>query len=120
MVQTAGTINVGTVDAISQLPPNLWGTTVNSGTNTLQTLKAGIGGSTIYITDLTISMTAGGTVAIYSGGTAAPIAGTWTFNANGGIVQNYRSPIFAATGSAIVYQQVGTSLMSISASGFIK
>lgn len=117
---TAGTITTGTVDSISQLPPNVWGTVINTGTSTLGTLYPATSGSTIYITDLTVSMSALGSIAFYSGGTATVIAGTWSFNANGGIVENYRVPIHAVSGSAVLYQQVGNTATSINAQGYIK
>lgn len=116
-----GTINVGTVDAMSQLPPNVWGTVINVAGTAFGTVKAGIGGSTIYITDLTISMgLVSGTIAFYNGGTANPLAGTWSFNTNGGIVQNYRVPLQLTSGSPVTYQQQGTAAVSINAQGFIK
>lgn len=118
---TIGTLGIGTVDAVSALPLNVWGTTINTAASAFGTIKAAVSGSTIYITDLEISMgIVPGTVALYSGGTAFVIAGTWSFNANGGLVTNRKTPIFATSGSAICYQQQGTATLSITASGFVK
>lgn len=115
-----GTINTGTVDTVSQTVPNAWATTVNSGTSTFGTLKAGIGGSVISITDLVISMSSAGTVALYNGGTANPVFGTFYFNANGGLINNLRVPVAFTSGSPVTYQQVGNTQTSIFAAGFIK
>lgn len=116
-----GTINTGTVDSISQLPPNFFGTVINTGTNLFGTIKAAVTGSVIYVTDLTINMgVVGGTVAIYNGSTGAPLAGTFIFNQNGGLVQNYRVPLQTTSGSALTYQQQGTASLSINVQGFVR
>ncbi len=111
----------GTMDTKSALPLNAWGTTINTAGTAFGTLKAGINGSTIYITDLEINMgVVGGTVALYNGGTANVLAGSWAFNANGGIVTNRQTPFIATSGSPVTYQQQGTAALSITAGGFVK
>lgn len=115
-----GTINVGTVDSVSQMPPNQWGTVINSGTSTVGTLKAGIGGSVIYITDLIISVGTASNVVLGNGTPTVPLAGTMFFNGNGGLVSNFRVPLVASSGSAIVYQQSANTSLSITAQGYVK
>jgi hypothetical protein len=116
-----GTVNTGTVDVISQLPPNSFATVINVGTSDFGTIKPAVAGSIIYVTDLTINMAVvAGSVAVYNGSTGAPIAGTWAFNANGGIVQNYRVPLQTTLGSALTYKQAGTASLSINVLGFVR
>lgn len=118
--QVVGTVNLGTVDAVSALPINAWGTTINTGTSTLGTLKAAVGGSTIYITDLIVSAGTLTTFALHNGGTANPIFGTTSFAQYGGVSSNFRTPLFGSVGSAITYIQSANGTMSITAQGFVK
>lgn len=118
---TVGVLQLGTVDAVSALPLNNWATTINVAGTAFGTLKSGIGGSAIYITDLVINnAVVAGTMALYNGATSSVVGGTWSFNINGGLVSNFRTPLFGATGSAICYQQVGTAALSITATGFVR
>lgn len=116
-----GTIESGTVDAISQLPPNNFATVVTTGTNTLGTIRAGVAGSVIYVTDLIISVGSATNVEIGNGGTANNIAGTFYFNANGGVAMTgLRVPLSTSAGSALVYKQSTGGPMSITALGYVK
>jgi len=117
---TIGVLSLGTVDAVSALPINVWGTTVNIGTSTIGTLKAAVGGSSIYITDLIVSAGTQTTFALHNGGTANPIFGTVSFAQYGGVTSNFRTPLFGSSGSAITYIQSANGTMSITASGFVK
>lgn len=120
-IARAGTLQAGTVDTISQLPPNNWATTVNTGTSTLGTIKAAVSGSQIFVTDLVISVGSATNVEIASGGTSTPIVGTMFFNANGGAVLNYRTPIATVAGSALVFKQsAAISPITITAQGFVR
>lgn len=120
-VLAKGTVAAGTVDTISQLPPNSWGTVVSTGTLTLGTIKAAVAGSQIFVTDLIISAGSATNVEIGSGGTSTPIMGTLYFNANGGAVINFRSPIATTSGSALVFKQsAAISPLSITAQGFVR
>ena len=117
----AGTIFVGTMDSVSQLPPNSFGTTVSTGTNVLGTIKAAISGSQIFVTDLIVSVGSASNVEIASGGTSTPIVGTMYFNANGGIISNFRVPIATVAGSALVFKQSSAiSPLTITAQGFVR
>lgn len=115
-----GTINTGTVDAISQLPPNSWGTTITSGTSVLGTIKPAVSGSQIFVTDLIISVGTASNVVIGNGGTSTPMIGTLSFALNGGLVCNFRTPLSTSAGSALVYQQSANNTLSITASGFVR
>ena len=118
---TTGTVAVGTVDSVSQLPPNSFGTTVNTGTNVLGTIRAAVAGSQIFVTDLIIAVGSATNVEIASGGTSTGIVGTMYFNANSGIVSNFRTPVFTAAGSALVFKQsAAISPMSITVQGFVR
>jgi hypothetical protein len=117
----AGTITTGTVDSVSQLPLNSFGTSINTAGTAFGTIKAAVAGSSIYITDLTISMSVvSGTIALYNGANSNLLAGSWAFNANGGLVNNYRVPIQGLSGSALCYQQQGTASVGITAQGFVR
>lgn len=118
---SAGTINTGTIDAISQLPPNAWGTVVSGGTSTLGTIKAAVAGSVIYVTHMIVSVGSASNVVIASGGTSTPIGGTYFFNANGGIVDTpINPPLQTTSGSALVYQQTANGPITITAGGFVR
>lgn len=122
---TVGTLNkgtvVGTVDVVSQDAPGAFATTIASGTSTLGTIKAAVGGSVIYVTDLVVSVgTVASNVTIASGGTSTPMMAPLSFAANGGMVSNFSVPIRTASGSALVYKQSFDGVLSITASGFVK
>lgn len=119
-VTALGTLKGGTVDAVSQLPPNSWGTTINTGTSTLGTIKPLVAGSQIFVTDITISVGSASNVTIGNGGTSTPMIGTLFFNANAGVVENFRVPISTSAGSALVYIQSSNGPMTITASGFVR
>lgn len=115
-----GTITNGTIDAISQLPPNYFTVTTTSGTSTLGTIKAAVAGSAIFVTDLLISAGTITTLVIGMGGTSTPLIGTLSFGQYGGLVTNFRTPGSVTLGSALVYQQSANNTLSITASGFVR
>lgn len=117
---SAGTINVGTIDTISQLPPNNWGTVVSTGTTALGTIKAAVSGSQIFVTDLIISVGSATTVVIGNGGTSTPLVGTLSLNQYGGIAMPFRIPLATTAGSALTYQQSVGCPMTITAQGFVR
>jgi hypothetical protein len=116
----AGTTNVGTVDSVSQLPPNYFNTTVTSGTSTLGTIKPAVAGSAIFVTDLIISVGTQTTLVIGMGGTSTPLIGTLSLAQYGGLVSNFRVPGSVTSGSALVYQQSANNTLSITAMGFVR
>lgn len=117
---TTGTLSVGTIDAVSQLPPNNFATVISSGTSTLGTIKAAVSGSQIFITDLVISCGSATNVEIGSGGTSTNIMGTLYFNANSGAILNFRQPLSTVAGSALVFKQSANGPLSITALGFVR
>ena len=120
-LQDIGTLNLGTVDSVSQLPPNYFGTTVTSGTSTLGTIRAASAGSAIFVTDMIISVgTLASNVVIGMGGTSTPLIGTLSFAANGGMVSNFRVAGSVTSGSALVYQQSANIPLSITVNGFVR
>ena len=95
-------------------------TVVSTGTNTLGTIKAGVSGSVIYVTDLIVSVGSASNVEFGNGGTSLPLIGTLALAANGGAVMNFRTPLATSAGSALVYKQsAAISPLSITALGFI-
>lgn len=119
-VPFTGTLSGGTVDSISQLPPNYFNISASTGTTALGTIKAAVAGSAIFITDLIISTGSATNVVIGMGGTSTPFLGTLSFAQYGGLVSNFRSPGSITLGSALVYQQsVGCSL-SVTCIGFVR
>lgn len=118
---SAGTIDKGTVDAISQMPPNYFWNVATTGTTTLGTIKAAVAGSAIFVTDLIVSVgTLATTVVIGMGGTSTPLIGTLSFAANGGMVSNFRVPGSVTSGSALVYQQSVGIPLTVTAGGFVR
>jgi hypothetical protein len=113
-------IDLGTIDAISQLPPNYFTVTTTSGTSTLGTIKAAVAGSAIFVTDLIISAGTITTLVIGMGGTSTPLIGTLSFGQYGGLVTNFRTPGSVTSGSALVYQQSANNTLSITATGFVR
>lgn len=116
---TLQNINFGTIDTFYRHVDE-WATTVNTGTNTLGTIKPLVSGSSIYVTDFIVSAGSATNVEIASGGTSTPILGTLHFSANGGAVMNFRTPIRTAAGSALVYKQSSAiSPLTITAQGYV-
>lgn len=118
-----GTVSTGTVDSISQLPPNSWGTTISTGGtggSNLGTIKAAVAGSQIFVTDLIISAGTVTTLVIGNGGTSTPLVGTLSFATNGGLVSNFRTPLATTAGSALTYQQSVANTLTITAYGFVR
>lgn len=115
-----GTLVSGTVDSVSQLPLNSWGTTISTAGSTLGTIKPLVSGSQIFITDIIISAGTATTLVIGNGGTSTPLIGTLSFAQNGGMVCNFRTPISTTVGSALVYQQSVANTLTITASGFVR
>lgn len=115
-----GTITNGTVITQGLRHADEFATVVTTGTSTLGTIVAGVSGSAIYVTDLTISVGSATNVEIASGGTSTRIYGTLYFNPNGGIAKTFTTPIRTASGSALVFKQsAAISPMSISCSGYV-
>jgi len=119
---TGGTLqnlNFGTVDTYYR-HPDRFATVVSSGTNTMGTVKAGIAGSAIYVTDLIVSAGSATNVEIGNGGTNLPLIGTLHLSANGGAVMNFTTPISTSAGSALVYKQsTAVSPLSITCLGYV-
>ncbi len=95
-------------------------TVVSTGTNTLGTIKEGVSGSVIYVTDLIVSVGSASNVEVGNGGTSLPLVGTLAFAANGGAVMNFRTPLSTSAGSALVYKQSAViSPLSITCLGYV-
>ena len=122
-VAQMGTLISGTVESlnIGRRHTDEFATVVSTGTNTLGTIRAAVSGSAIYVTGLVVSVGSSSNVEIASGGTSTPIAGTFYFNANGGIALTpIDPPLRTASGSALVYKQsAAISPMSITCVGYI-
>jgi len=116
---TKGTV-VGTVDAVSQFPPNPWQVTVSTGTTTLGTIKAAVAGSAIFVTDLIISAGSATNVVIGAGGTSTPLIGTLSFAQYGGMAYPFSVPGSVTAGSALVYQQSVGCTLTVYAAGFVR
>jgi len=68
---------------------------------------------------LIVSVESTGRVAIASGTPTSPIIGTMTFAANGGIAaMPVNPPLRTTSGSALVFNQSGTGVIGIFASGY--
>lgn len=123
VVVSVGTVLVsgGTIVANNYVyrHPNAWGTVVSTGTNTMGTVKAGIGGSAIYVTDMIISVGSATNVELGIGGTDKPLVGTLYMNPMGGAVMNFVQPLLVTAGSALVYKQSTGGPMSITANGYV-
>ena len=109
----------GTVDTVGLTHADKFGTVISTGTSTLGTIRAAVAGSVIYVTDLIISAGSATNVEIASGGTSTPIMGTAYLAANGGLVANFRTPLYTASGSALVYKQSTNGPLTISCLGYI-
>jgi len=68
-------------------------------------IHGAVSGSSLYVTDLVISVgTTAMQVSLHPGGTAnTAVFGPYTFAANGGMVSNFRTPRQITSGSALVY-----------------
>jgi hypothetical protein len=118
-VGTVQNVNFGTFDTFYR-HPDRFGTVVSTGTNTMGTIKAGIAGSAIYVTDLIISAGSATNVEIGNGGTSLPLIGTLHLAANGGAVMNFNTPINTSAGSDLVYKQsTAISPLTITCNGYI-
>ena len=115
-----GTVSAGTVDTISQFPPNPWQVAVSTGTTTLGTIKAAVAGSAIFVTDLVVSAGSATTVVIGMGGTSTPFIGTLSLAQYGGLVSNFRVAGSVTSGSALVYQQSVACPLTVYAAGFVR
>lgn len=116
---TVDVIAAGTVDTVGIVHADKWSAVESSGTSVLGTIKPAVSGSVIFVTDLVISALAATDVEIGSGGTSTPILGTVSFAANGGMVSNFRTPLFTASGSALVYKQSADTGLTITANGYV-
>ena len=108
----------GTVDSFYRHPDG-FATVVSSGTSTMGTIKAGVAGSAIYVTDLVVSAGTATNVEIGNGGTNLSLIGTLHLNTNGGAVMNFRSPIFTSAGSALIYKQSANGALTITCQGYV-
>ena len=117
---TMTSLVAGTVSTLGLTHADAWATVVSTGTTGLGTIKGSVAGSSIYITDMIISVGSASTVVIASGGTSTPIIGSLQFAQYGGMVSNFRTPIFTAAGSPLVYQQSVGCPLSITCQGYIK
>ncbi len=116
---TVGNLNFGTVDLFYR-HPDRFATVVSTGTSTMGTIKAGVSGSVIYVTDMIISVGSATNVEVGNGGTGLPLIGTLYLNANGGAVMNFVTPISTSNGSALVYKQsANISPLSITVQGYV-
>ncbi len=116
----AGTITNGTILTLGIRHADEFATLVTSGTSTLGTIRAGVSGSAIYVTGITISVQAASNVVIGNGGTSLPILGTLFFAGSAGAaVLPIDPPLRTSSGSALVYQQSANTGMSIMAIGYI-
>src|SRR3990167_8377410 len=115
---TLQNLNFGTVDTFYR-HPDAFATVISTATNTMGTIKAGVGGSAIYVTDLIVSAGSATNVEIGNGGTNLPLIGTLHLAANGGAVMNFKVPVSTSAGSALVYKQsTAVSPLSISCTGY--
>ena len=110
---------LASVPAVGARHADAWATVVSTGTSTKGTLKAAVSGSSIYITDLVVSAGTATNVEIASGGTSTPILGTLHLADNGGAVMNFVTPIYTASGSALVYKQSTDGPLTITAGGYV-
>ena len=115
---TVQTVNAGTVSTLGLTHEDAFATTVFQSGTTLGTVKAWIGGSAHYITDLAISVDGAMVTALYAGSTLQR-AGTYYFSQNGGVVQNYRTPIVIPAGSEITFRTIGTGLATLELKGYV-
>ena len=118
---TLGTIATGTVLTIGARHGDEFATVVQGTGTATGTIRAAVSGSAIYVTTLIISAgTATTNIVVASGTPTIPILGTQTFAANGGIMAApLDPPLRTVSGSALVWQQNGTSNVSITATGYI-
>src|SRR3990167_5146562 len=125
VVVTGGTVNTGTIFAktigTEIAPTNEFvGSATLTGTAT-GTLRAAVTGSQIFVTTLIVSVESAGSVSVASGTPTIPLNGTMTFAANGGIAaMPINPPLRTVSGSALVFNQSGTGVIGIWASGFIE
>jgi hypothetical protein len=84
------------------------------------TIKAGVGGSSIYVTSAIISVNAASNVVIGNGGTNLQLLGTYYFAGSGGaVIAPINPPVRTGAGSALVYKQSTDTGMSITAIGYV-
>ena len=115
---TVGNLNFGTVDTFYR-HPDRFATVVSSGTLDMGTIKPGVAGSSIYVTDLIISAGTTTNVMIGNGGTGLFLVGTLHFSTNGGAVMNFKTPISTSGGSSLVYKQSANGALTITATGYV-
>ena len=115
-----GTIGAGTVQTYGLRHADAFATVVSTGTNVMGTIKAGVAGSIIYVTDLVISAGSATNVEIGNGGTNLPLLGTLHLAANGGAVLNFNTPLATGAGSTLVYKQsTAISPLSLTVLGYV-
>lgn len=123
---TAGTIGggsivvtAGTVEATNVLHADYFQAQGTIGGTATGTAKAAVSGSAIYVTDLMVSVQTISTVTVSSGTNTVPIWGPLFLAANGGAVSNFVTPIKTTSGSALVYNQSGTGLITVAIQGYV-
>ena len=119
---TVGIVTAGTVDTVGLRHADAYGSSVSvaSGTGGAD-LHGAVAGSSIFVTDLVISV--GDTamqVSLHPGGTANTATfGPYDFAANGGAVVNFRTPRQVTSGSALVYTTNADGTVTIEIDGYI-
>lgn len=117
--KTEGTVEYQVIQSMSGVHPDSFATVISVGTSVVGTIKAGVSGSAIYVTDLVVSVGSASNVEIGNGGTNLPLLGTLHLAANGGAVMNFRSPLATSVGSALVYKQSANGPLTITALGYV-
>jgi len=118
-INTVANVSFGTVDTFYR-HPDAFATVVTTGTNVMGTIRAGVAGSAIYVTDFAVSVGSATNIEVGNGGTGLPLIGTLYLSANGGAVMNFKTPIATSAGSALVYKQsAAVSPMTITCQGYV-
>ena len=118
----AGTINRGTVQTIGTSIRHVaeFATAVTLTGTATGTLQAAVSGSVHYVTSLLLSVQSAGRVTVASGTPTVPIlGGTMHIGDNGGVMAApLNPPARTVSGSALVFNQSGTGVIGIWASGY--
>src|SRR3990167_7488176 len=118
----AGTINRGTFQSIGTSIRHVaeFATAVTLTGTATGTLQAAVSGSVHYVTSAIVSVESTGRVTIASGTPTSPIlGGTMNFAANGGLMASpLNPPARTISGSALVFNQSGTGIISVWVSGY--
>src|SRR3990167_10098037 len=118
----AGTVNRGTFQSIGTSIRHVaeFATAVTLTGTATGTLQAAVSGSVHYVTSALVSVESAGRVTIASGTPTSPIlGGTMNFAANGGLMASpLNPPARTISGSALVFNQSGTGIISVWVSGY--